>query len=165
MSSILASAWATFLNNMRVDPYISLRFLLPVALVTIVVVALRLRGAVTRPDASPGTGQREEVFAVPGDYLTVNLKQAVSGNYEFFIRRMSGDIEAVRSLVAQFQECARNYSRFKAMSSSPFRRRRERGKEGMAREFERMMDTYRAIMGRRFTVIEVGHGAGDERVG
>ncbi|WP_075057715.1 hypothetical protein [Thermogymnomonas acidicola] len=133
MSSILASAWATFLNNMRVDPYISLRFLLPVALVTIVVVALRLRGgAVTRPDASPpGTGQREEVFAVPGDYLTVNLKQAVSGNYEFFIRRMSGDIEAVRSLVAQFQECARNYSRFKAMSSSPFRRRRERGgKEG-----------------------------------
>ncbi len=37
----------------------------------------------------------------------------------------------------------------------------------MAREFERMMDTYRAIMGRRFTVIEVGGhgGAGDERVG
>lgn len=132
----------TIARDITSHPVTDFRFLIPVLSLIIFSGVLRHMSKVQKVDQMPEISRKGENLILPEDRFHLEVLNIMNEKYSRYVYMMQDDFDRLNEARLNFKRLRKRYWRYVSMSSSPFKRRREKGVTMAKSVLNDMIDLY-----------------------
>lgn len=152
--SIEAQLVSNFLSNVQHNPVFLLSFLVPVLLLLFSSIAIRRYSRKTKIDGPPTLEQKREKFLVPRDFFNRETETIKADDYAYFLKPISNEFHTLVEFDDYFRILEKRYRKFRIMSNSARKKRRQAGIDGTKNTFNDILNLYNRLRKTKFEIVE-----------
>ncbi len=152
--SVEAQLVSNFFTNLQHDPWFLLSFVVPVVMLLIASVAIRRYSRKTKIDGPPTLEQKREKFVVPKDFFNRETDRVKSDDYAYFLKPIASEFHTLVEFDDYFRILERRYKKFRSMSNSGRKKRKQAGIDGTKKTFNDILNLYNRLRTTKFEIVE-----------
>lgn len=152
--SIEAQLISDFFTRIQHDPVFLLSFVVPVLMLLFASIAMRLYSRRTKIDGPPTLEQKREKFVVPKDFFNRETDRVKRDDYAYFLNPIASEFHTLVEFDDYFRILEKRYKKFRTMSNSGRKKRREAGIEGAKNTFNDILNLYNRLRTTKFEIVE-----------
>ncbi len=145
-----------FLSNIIAYPLIIFRFLVPIALLFILVFIVKHSAKKSVDDNFPSENQKIEKFTIPDNMINREYGIMKEHDYDHYVIPMEKEIGDVKSMSKEFIRKVKIYRKYDSLSHSPITRRRIKARKKREEAFSDLVKAYLEIKNAKHEVILTG---------
>lgn len=143
-----------FFSNVQHNPVFLLSFVVPILMLLFASVAIRRYSKKTKIDGPPSLEQKREKFVVPKDFFNRETDRIKTDDYAYFLSPIANEFHNLVEFDDYFRVLEKRYKKFRSMSNSARKKRKQAGIEGSKNTFNDILNLYNRLRSTKFEIVE-----------